>query len=89
MNRREPNNRDPRRGLPNAAERQKTNVPLKNNERTPGEREAVELPNSALDENLCFSSKRIIFQSLAALNGIAKDLRPSAPAKAKLDGRHT
>ena len=87
MNRREPNNRDPRRGLPNAAERQKTNVPLKNNERTPGEREAVELPNSALEPLL--PSKRIIFQSLAALNGIAKHLRPSAPAKAKLDGRHT
>ena len=42
MNHREPINRDPRRGLPNMAERQKTNVPAKENETDVGERKAIE-----------------------------------------------
>jgi len=51
MNRREPTSRDPRRGLPSMAERQKTNIPLENDRRTHGERETIERPIRALDDN--------------------------------------
>jgi hypothetical protein len=50
MNRRERNNPDPRRGLPSVAERQKTNVPLKNDERALREREALKRSVRAFDE---------------------------------------
>lgn len=42
MNRGERNNRDPRRGLPSAAEREKTNVPLKDDETARSERKTIE-----------------------------------------------
>lgn len=42
MNRGERNNRDPRRGLPSAAEREKTNVPLKDDETARSERKIIE-----------------------------------------------
>jgi hypothetical protein len=51
MNRGERSSRDPRRGLPSVAERQKTNVPLENNGRSHSEREAIERPIRALDDN--------------------------------------
>jgi hypothetical protein len=51
MNRGERSSRDPRRGLPSVAERQKTNVPLEDNGRSHSEREAIERPIRALDDN--------------------------------------
>ena len=51
MNRREPTSRDPRRGLPSMAERQKTNIPLEKDRRKHSERETIERPISVLDDN--------------------------------------
>jgi hypothetical protein len=51
MNHREPASRDPRRGLPSMTERQKTNIPLENDETTHSERKIIERAARTLDDN--------------------------------------
>jgi len=51
MNRREPFSRDPRRGLPSMLERQKTNVPFKDDETDISERKTIERAVRALNDN--------------------------------------
>jgi hypothetical protein len=51
MNHREPASRDPRRGLPSMVERQKTNVPLEDDELHTSERKTIERAARTLDDN--------------------------------------